>query len=66
MTVTIIPIADHEQYNVNGHLVHKDSSERWHSRTGMSETELKAFRRYEKLVIDNPRFKKHIKSTYKD
>lgn len=66
MTVTIIPITDHEQYSVNGHLVHKDSSERWTSRTPMSDTELKAFKRYEKLVINNSRFKKHTKATYKD
>lgn len=66
MTVTIIPIADHEQYSVNGHLVHKDSSERWNSRTSLSDTELKAFKRYEKIVINNPAFKKHTKATYKD
>lgn len=66
MTVTIIPIADHEHYSVNGHQVHKDSSERYRSMTPLSDTELKAFNRYRRLVIDNQRFRRHIKSTYKD
>jgi hypothetical protein len=65
MNVTITPITDHEQYSVNGHLFYKDSSGRWNCRTPMSATELNAFERYKKLIVDNPRFKTHIKSTYK-
>lgn len=66
MNVTIVPITDHESYDVNGHIVHKNSSEQWQSRTVMTDTELKAFKRYEKIVINNPAFKKHTKATYKD
>lgn len=64
MTVTIIPIIDHEQYNVNGHIMYKDSNNNWNSRTDMSNTELTAFRDYKKLVIDNKSFKTHTKATY--
>jgi hypothetical protein len=65
MTITIIPLTDHESYNVNGHTVYKDSTEQWISRTDMSDMELRAFRRYKTAVIDNPRFKTHTKATYK-
>ena len=65
MNVTIIPLVDHEQYNVNGHTVFKDTNDNWISRTDMSDNELRAFKRYEKIVINNPRFKTHTKATYK-
>lgn len=66
MTVSIIPIVDHEAYSVNGHIVKKNSSEMYHCSSPMFDAEWKAFKRYEKLVINNPRFKKHTKATYKD
>lgn len=65
VTVTIIPLEDHQQYNVNGHTVFKDTNDNWVSRTDMSGNELRAFKRYEKLVINNKAFKKHTKATYK-
>lgn len=65
MTVTIIPLIDHEQYNVNGHIIYKDTNGNWISKTEISDVELRAFRRYKNQVIENPRFKKHTKSTYK-
>ena len=64
MTVTIIPLIDHEQYNVNGHTVFKDTNGDWISRTDMSTKELRAFKLYEEKIIGNPEFKTHIKSTY--
>jgi hypothetical protein len=65
MTVTIKPITDHEQYEVNGHLVSKDSLDNWTCKHDLSSQELNAFRNYEKLVINNKAFKKHTKSIYK-
>lgn len=65
MIVTILPITDHEQYSVNGHSVSKDSEDRWRCRTGLSKIEETAFNKYRKLIIENKRFKKHPKSTYK-
>lgn len=65
MTVTIIPLVDHEQYNVNGHTIFKDTNDNWISRTDMSDQELRAFRRYKTQVIENPAFKTHTKATYK-
>jgi hypothetical protein len=65
INITIIPLEEHQQYNVNGHIVYKNSTEQWISRTDMSDMELRAFRRYKTAVIDNPRFKKHTKATYK-
>lgn len=63
--IVIIPQEDHQQYNVNGHTVYKDSNENYISRSEMSSAENVAFRRYKKLVIDNPAFKKHTRATYK-
>ena len=63
--ITIIPLEDHRQYNVNGHTIYKDANDNWTSRTEMSDNELRAFRRYKAAVIDNPRFKTHTKATYK-
>lgn len=65
VTITIIPIEDHQQYNVNGHTVYKDANENWISRTDMSDNELRAFRRYKTAVIENKAFKRHTKATYK-
>lgn len=65
MSVTINPVIDHEQYEVNGHLVYKDSLENWSCKHDLSSNELTAFRNYQKLVINNKAFKKHTKATYK-
>ncbi|MBP4139982.1 hypothetical protein [Flavobacterium geliluteum] len=65
MNITILPLEDHKRYNVNGHTVYKDQNGRWESKTGMSTMEWNAFRNYENTVINNPRFKKHTKSTFK-
>ncbi|AOW09491.1 hypothetical protein [Flavobacterium gilvum] len=65
MSVTIEPIIDHEQYSVNSHHVYKDQFGNWASRTDLSDKEMRAFKRYEKLVINNKAFKKHTKATYK-
>jgi len=65
MIVTITPIEDHVQYNVNGHIVYQYDGVYWCSNTELSKTEYKAFEVYRKLIIRNPRFKKHPKSTYK-
>lgn len=65
VNITIIPLEDHQQYNVNGHTIYKDTNGNWVSRTDMSDNELRAFRRYKSQVIDNPRFKTHTKATYK-
>lgn len=65
MSVEIIPIKDHEEYTINGHLVYKDQFNNWTCKQDLSDTELRAFRRYEKLVINNTAFKKHTKATYK-
>jgi hypothetical protein len=55
MSVTITPITDQWQYEVNGHLVYKDSN--WTCKDDLS-SELTAFRNYQKLVINNKAFKK--------
>jgi len=63
--ITIIPHEDHQQYSVNGHTVFKDTNGNWISRTDLSDAENRAFSRYKKVVIDNPRFIRHTKATYK-
>jgi hypothetical protein len=65
MSVTIEPVRDHEEYKVNGHLVYKDTRGNWACKHDLSNTELNAFRNYEKVVIKNNAFKKHTKSVYK-
>ncbi|WP_281237877.1 hypothetical protein [Flavobacterium praedii] len=65
MSVTIQPVKDHEEYTVNGHLVYKDALGNWTCKHDLSNTELNAFRNYEKVVINNKAFKKHTKSVYK-
>lgn len=65
MNVEIIPVTDHEQYEVNGHTVFKDGLNNWSCKVNLSEKELRAFKNYEKLVINNKAFKTHTKATYK-
>ncbi|KLT67792.1 hypothetical protein [Flavobacterium sp. ABG] len=65
MSVKIKPITDHESYEVNTHTVFKDSFGNWNSKNALSLKEREAFYQYETSVIKNPRFKKHIKATYK-
>ncbi|MDX6187965.1 hypothetical protein SGQ83_01265 [Flavobacterium sp. Fl-318] len=65
MNVEIIPIIDHQEYTVNGHKVYRDQYNNWACRHDLSNTELNAFRNYEKAVINNKAFKKHTKSIYK-
>lgn len=64
-TITIIPLEDHRQYNINGNTVYLDNNGNWVSNSPLGEKEAKAFKRYKSNVIDNPRFKKHTKATYK-
>lgn len=63
--IQIVPVIDHEQYTVDGFLVYKDQFNNWTCKTDLSDKQLRAFDRYEKNVIKNPRFKKHTKATYK-
>jgi hypothetical protein len=63
--ITITPIVDHERYDVNGKEVYKDGNGNWIDKSDMSAVENRAFRTYEKQVINNPKFKKHTKATYK-
>jgi hypothetical protein len=65
MSVTIVPITDHESYDVNGKEVYKDSNGNWIDKQDLSDAENRAFRTYKKQVIENQRFKKHTKATYK-
>jgi len=65
MSVEIVPVKDHEEYTVNGHLVYKDQFDNWTCKHDLSSDELRAFARYEKIVIKNTRFKKHTRATYK-
>lgn len=68
MTVTIIPIEDHNKYSVNGHTVVFVSDSLWlvpNPLSSLSQSEKRAFKVYKQLIIDNPRFKTHPKSTYK-
>ncbi|WP_289665555.1 hypothetical protein [Flavobacterium panacagri] len=64
MSITILPITDHEMYEINGHLIYKDDLNNWICKSVLSEKEYFAFNLYMLIVIENPRFKKHIKSTY--
>jgi hypothetical protein len=64
MSVKIIPIVDHESYNVNGKEVYKDSNGNWIQRQEFTTQETMAFNNYKKTVIENKAFKKHTKATY--
>lgn len=63
--ITVIPLEDHKSYSVNGHAVYKNLKGRYQSATYMTAREWEAFRRYEKLVINNKAFARHTKATYK-
>lgn len=68
MNVEIIPIEDHNKYSVNGHIIVQVSDSTWivpNVFSSLSEIEKRAFTAYIALIIDNPRFKKHPKSTFK-
>jgi hypothetical protein len=65
MSVTIVPITDHETYSINGKEVYKYSNGNWIDKQNLSDAENRAFRTYKKQVIENPIFKKHTKATYK-
>jgi len=68
MNVTIIPIEDNSRYEINGKIIMEASNSLWivpNVLDSLSELEKKAFEVYKKLVIDNPGFKKHPRSTYK-
>lgn len=65
MSVKIIPIVDHESYNVNGKEVYKDSNGNWIQRQEFTTQETNAFNNYKKAVIENKAFKKHTKAEYK-
>ncbi|MDP5201108.1 hypothetical protein [Flavobacterium sp. DG2-3] len=65
MSVKIKPITDHESYQVNEHTIVKDRLGNWNCENDLSTRERRAFLQYEKIVIKNPRFKKHTTATYK-
>lgn len=65
MAVEIIPINDHELYEVNGKEIWKDVTGTWICRMELSIKEQGAFNSYKKNIIDNPAFKKHPKANYK-
>jgi hypothetical protein len=64
MSVKIIPIVDHESYNVNGKEVYKDSNDNWREHQELTSQERTAFSNYKKVVIENKAFKTHTKATY--
>jgi hypothetical protein len=66
MSIIIKPIQDHEIYEINGKEVFKDTNGNWIQNRILSDAENRAFRTYKKQVIDNPRFKRHTKATYKE
>ena len=63
--ITIVPITDHEVYEVNGKEIYKDSNGNWIAREEFTQQERNTFTNYKKAVISNPNFKKHTKATYK-
>lgn len=65
MSVKIIPIVDHELYNVNGKEVYKDTNGTWIQRQEFTTQESMAFNNYKKAVVENPAFKTHTKAEYK-
>lgn len=65
MSVKIIPIIDHESYNVNGKEIYKDTNSNWIARQELTTQENNAFRNYKKAVIENAAFKTHTKAEYK-
>jgi len=65
MSVKIIPIIDHESYNVNGKEIYKDTNGNWIARQEFTTQETMAFNNYKKSVIENAAFKTHTKATFK-
>lgn len=65
MSVKIIPIVDHESYNVNGKEVYKDTNGNWIQRQEFTTQETIAFNNYKKAVIESGAFKIHTKAEYK-
>lgn len=63
--ITIVPITDHEVYEVNGKEIYKDSNGSWITREEFTQQERNAFHNYKKAVIENKAFKTHTKATYK-
>ena len=63
--IRIVPIADHEQYEINGKLIFKDSDGNWVCKSELTSQELNAFENYKKAQIENPNLKRHTKSTFK-
>ncbi|OXB11801.1 hypothetical protein B0A81_00130 [Flavobacterium plurextorum] len=59
MSVKIIPLTDHKQYMVNGHLVYKDVLENWTCHDDLSAKEHEAFGVYETLFIKDSVLKKN-------
>ena len=65
MSVVIVPIKDHESYEVNGKEIYKDGNDNWITRQEFTQQERNAFVNYRRAVIENKAFKKHTKATYK-
>lgn len=65
MSVKIIPITDHESYNVNGKEVYKDTNGNWIQRQELTTQETTAFNNYKKAIIESGTFKKHTRAEYK-
>lgn len=65
MSVKIIPVVDHESYNVNGKEVYKDTNGNWIQRQELTTQESNAFNNYKKAVIENKAFKTHTKAEFK-
>lgn len=65
MSVQILPITDHERYEINGKEIYKDGQNNWIAREELTQQERNAFFNYKKAVIENKNFKKHTKATFK-
>lgn len=63
-SITIEPIVEKEKYKVNGYLVYKNRLRNWTCDQDLSNGELWAFGVYEKLIIENPKIKRHTKAVY--
>ncbi len=65
MSVSIIPVEDHQEYTVNGKTVYKNRDGAWECKVTLTTVETKAFLNYNKAIINNKDIKKHTKSEYK-
>ncbi|WP_395075348.1 hypothetical protein [Flavobacterium sp.] len=65
MSIKIIPIVDHESYDVNGNTVFLDGLGNWYCKAELSQRESNAFHNYKNAIIENKDIKKHTTSTYK-